>query len=211
MTKLGIIPAAGKAVRFGGLFKELMPIGDGETLLSHAVETLAAVPVDMTLVITNHYKIGAHSMALANHQVKFALQRDFERDAWGAIQASFDMAADYNYYLMPDTMIKADIPPITSDFTLGVFETYKPERFGVIDNGHIVDKNTTFAGLHQAWGMLIWSWTVVDFWKDGDYKTHTDAFNAAINEFGYGTFKIDKYHDIASFEDYRGLLCSSHI
>lgn len=211
MNKLGIIPAAGKAARFGGLFKELMPIGEGETLLTHAVDTLGNVPVDVTLVITNHYKIAAHSLALAHYPVKFALQRNFERDAWGAIQETFDMAADWNYYLMPDTLIKAEFPQPEADFTMGIFATYKPERFGVIDDGHIVDKNTTFAGLRYAWGVLIWSRAVVEFWKSGNYLTHTDAFNAAMEKFGYSTFTIDEYHDIASFEDYRGMLCSSRM
>ena len=103
MNKLGIIPAAGKGVRFGGLYKELLPIGDGETLLSRAVDTLEEIPVDSTLIVTSHYKVNAHCAALNNRNVKFAIQRDYEHDAWGAIVESFDMACDWNYYLMPDT------------------------------------------------------------------------------------------------------------
>ena len=138
MTKLGIIPAAGKATRFCGLFKELMPIGEGVTLLSNAVDRLESIPVDSVLVVTSHYKIAAHSLALSSRAVKYAVQRNYESDAWGAVQESFDCAGDWNYYLMPDTVLKVNIPEPQSDFTLGVFATYKPERFGVMDGGRIV-------------------------------------------------------------------------
>lgn len=211
MTKLGIIPAAGKATRFCGLFKELMPIGEGVTLLSNAVDRLESIPVDSVLVVTSHYKIAAHSLALSSRAVKYAVQRNYESDAWGAVQESFDCAGDWNYYLMPDTVLKVNIPEPQSDFTLGVFATYKPERFGVMDGGRIVDKSTTFAGLQYAWGMLIWSRAVVEYWKAHEYKTHTDAFNAAMEHFDYSTFPIDEYRDVSDFKEYRGLLCSSRM
>jgi len=40
MDRLGIVPAAGSAHRFGGVFKELLPVGESMTLLSRAVDTL---------------------------------------------------------------------------------------------------------------------------------------------------------------------------
>lgn len=209
MTKLGIIPAAGKGTRFGGLYKELLPIGDGETMLSRAVDTLEMIPVDSMLIVTSHYKINAHCAALNNRAVKYAIQRDYERDAWGAIVESLDCAGDWNYYLMPDTWIMQGIIPDTErDFTLGLFNTMKPERFGVVDDGEIVDKSTTFSGERQAWGVVIWSRRVVDFWKRhlSDITSHTQAFNMAMREFGYGAFEIPVYIDIASFSDYKRLL-----
>jgi len=209
MTKLGIIPAAGKGKRFGGLYKELLPCSADETLLSRAVDTLEMIPVDTTLVISSHYKINAHCAALNNRNVKYAIQRSYERDAWDAIVESFDVAGEWNYYIMPDTWIMSGIiKEPAHDFTLGLFNTWKPERFGVLDDGEIVDKSTTFSGERQAWGILIWSRRVVDFWRglDGNIETHTQAFNMAMREFGYNVFEIPVYKDIASFEDYKELL-----
>ena len=208
MTKLGIIPAAGKGERFGGLYKELLPIGDGETLLSRAVDTLEMIPVDSTLVVSSHYKINAHCAALNGRSVKFAIQRNYDHDAWDAIVESFDIAADWNYYLMPDTWImKGVIPEAHADFTLGLFNTWKPERFGVVEDGSIVDKSVTFTGERQAWGVVIWSKRVVEFWKSCDgIDNHTAAFNLAMHEFGYGAFDIPVYVDISCFDDYKGLL-----
>jgi len=207
MTKLGILPAAGKSTRFGGIFKELLPVGKDETLISRAVDTLKMAGVDNVLVVTSHYKVAAHSMALQNYNVKYAVQRDYSHDVWGAIIESFDMSADRNYYLMPDTLIPSGCLPMETeaDFTLGIFTTLTPQNYGVLLNGEITDKDTTISGVQQAWGALIWSMNVVRFWKKwiAGITSHTQAFNMAMSEFGYDLFEIPEYHDIGSFDAYK--------
>ena len=207
MIRLGIIPAAGKATRFGGLFKELSIIGEGETLLSRTVDTLEAVPVDTSLVVTSYYKIATHAMALAGRRVKFSIQRSYELDAWGAIIESFDCAADFNYYLMPDTWQTKDTLPKNpkKDFTLGLFETSNPSRFGILSGGQIIDK-PNLTGFFDAWGAVVWSKRVVDFWLTQKIESHTHAFNLAMNEFGFDTYRIPSYRDISSFDDYKRLI-----
>ena len=210
MTKLGILPAAGKGARFNGTFKELLPCGDGETLLSRAVDNLEMAGVDETLVITSHYKVAAHSMALQNRSVKYAVQRDYSHDVWGAITESFDMSADRNYYIMPDVWMTSGCLPIETEanFMLGIFTTFSPEHFGVLLNGEIMDKDTTISGVQQAWGAAIWSRNVVRFWKKwaGEIISHTQAFNMAMREFGYDLFEIPEYHDVGTFQAYKELL-----
>ena len=56
------------------------------------------------------------------------------------------------------------------------------------------------------WGVLSWSRAVSDYWKGKHYNSHTEAFNAALREFGSGSYLMDYYFDCASFADYRKLV-----
>ena len=209
MTRLGIIPAAGLATRIGGVAKELLPVSDKRTLIHRAVDYLEKIPVDRIVVITNQLKIQAHARALQDKQVAFALQHG-QMDAWSAIVESFPYAGDWNYYLMPDTYQPANFEQdYQHEITFGIFTTAFPSRFGVLHNGQIVDKSTEFDGSWQdAWGTVVWSRRVVEFWKDNlaNIETHTQAFNMAIKEFGYGIYNLPYYFDIATFEDYKKVL-----
>lgn len=212
MTRLGIVPAAGNGKRFGGAFKELLPISNNETLLSRTLTFLVDIPVDRTLIITNAHKYAAHSLTADRFDALLVQQMYHEHDAWDAIAESFAYAGDRNYYLQPDTYIPArshvgEIPD--GDFVMGLFATSHPERFGVVWDGAIYDKEDTFRGSIQlAWGLVIWSGAVVEFWKRNIERitTHTQAFNMAMKEFGYNTFKLPFYYDVSCFEDYKRLL-----
>lgn len=212
MTKLGIIPAAGKSKRFGGAFKELLPVSNDETLISRTLTFLEDIPVDQTLIVTNAHKWAAHALVAEGHNVLMVQQQYYQFDAWDAIVESFAYAGDMNYYMMPDTYLPArsyfeDIPE--RDFVMGVFTTVHPERYGVLFDGAIYDKSDNFTGSIQlAWGFMAWSGAVVEFWKRriDTIRSHTQAFNMAMREFGYTTFKIPFYFDIASMEDYKRLL-----
>lgn len=209
MTRLGIIPAAGKATRIGGAAKELLPISDSRTLLLRAVEQLESIPVDRTVVVTNQLKIHSHARALQDKQVGFALQHG-TMDAWSAIVDTFPYTGDLNYYLMPDTYQPSTFEPdYKYDITFGVFTTPLPSRFGVLYDGEIIDKSNVFDGsVQEAWGTVIWSKRVVEFWQlhIAEIQTHTQAFNMAIKEFGHGVYSIPYYFDIATFADYKRLL-----
>ena len=204
MTRLGIIPAAGNGTRLGGVLKELLPISDKRTMLKRTVEMLEFC--DRTIVITNSNKIMAHAHDLQDKQVGFVLQHG--KEAWGAIKESFPYAGDWNYYLMPDTY-----SPGLFDFdyamniNFGIFATKTPIKYGVFWNGEIHDKPNIQNRNMLAWGTIIWSKRVVDFWKEHrEIETHTQAFNMAIKEFGYSTYNLPYYFDIATFKDYKDLL-----
>ena len=69
---IGIVPAAGKAERFGGLLKELLPWGDS-SLLGTTVLALQ-VHCENVVVLTRPDKIMQHAQALDGYGVTFILQ-----------------------------------------------------------------------------------------------------------------------------------------
>jgi hypothetical protein len=106
---------------------------------------------------------------------------------WNSIAESFSYKARLNLFAMPDTFFPLEIftDLIPDNFMIGYFETAKPWRFGVLTDGGIKDKEHLPTGTYQAWGVLGWTKKVVDFWQGNQYESHTEAFNAAIKEFGY--------------------------
>lgn len=207
-SKLGIVPAAGKASRWGGSFKELLPCGQGQHLIDRTITAMRLGGADNVLVITNPEKISAHATHLAHReQVYFGLQQE-TTDIWGAIQASFPLAGDYNLFAMPDTYYPANAfegQTFSQPFYLGVFDTPTPERFGVLVDKKVVNKRAP-AGEYKAWGLLVWSQEVVDYWRGLYIANYTQAINLAIKEFGLHTFLIPYYYDMATWEDYQKFL-----
>ena len=202
MTSLGIIPAGGQANRFGGTMKELLPCGD-YSLLERAVFAMSQV-CDDVLVISSPEKVGAHAKVLRATRAIYSMARV---SLWESIKDANAMMYEMYYFAMPDTYfpLMAMKQPIRDDFNLWLFETDQPERFGVVKDDYIFDKQI-FKGTHKAWGLLSWSWAVVDYWRDNHYANHTEAFNAALKTFGHSTFDLAYYFDCASFGDYRKLV-----
>ena len=204
-VRLGIIPAAGMAKRVRGVFKELLPVGESMTHLSRAVDTLEMIPVDTTVIVTNPQKIAAHSVALQGRNVEFVTQGD-KPDIWGAIASTLNIDADWYYFIMPDTMHEQDRFPSMPDhdFMLGTFETFDPENYGVLFDGVIVDK-AKLQPPQVAWGTLVWSRNVVELWKKHlpDIRDYTQAFNMAMEQFGWGTYSLAWYFDCGTFQRYK--------
>ena len=198
---VGIIPAAGKAQRFGGTMKELLPARDGVSLLVHAVKRLSLCQA--VVVITNPDKIAEHAKALANEQVIFIMQRS-TRDILGAILSGMEVKGDRYYFTMPDTWMRPDVflDDPGSTFALGVFDTDKPERFGIVRNGWVVNKAAGNPG--QAWGVLAWDKSTRVFWDYAD--TYTSGINTCMAYCDYRTWNIGDYFDNASVNDYIGFL-----
>ncbi len=206
LNRLGIIPAAGVAKRFGGVFKELLPIGETMTLLSRTVDTLEMIPVDKTVVVTNPLKIAAHAVALHGRNVTFITQID-KPDIWGAIASTLNIDADWYYFIMPDTMQEQGRFPLFPDhrFMLGLFETFDPQNYGVLLNGEVVNKNQALIPPQTAWGTLVWSRECVELWKKylTDIRDYTHAFNMAMEQLGWGTYSLSYYFDCGTFERYK--------
>lgn len=196
-SKLGIIPAAGKAVRFGGIQKELLPISQNETLLSRTVRILKRY-ADEVVIITRpdkrHQEIEGSTY----------MNQIGNNDIWSAIETGLQIEADKYYFAMPDTFIPVDAFTESERFGLGLFITNKPERFGVFRNGKIVNKQpgpTAF-----AWGVLSWTKRIRDYWLSEEIADYTDAINKAIMKFGYDTWPLEFYNDVSCFEDYKAFL-----
>lgn len=208
---LGIIPAAGIGSRWGNYYKDLLPINSGEFLLNNAIETAAInFGCDKVLLVTSREKIHIHANHLSTHRpsipVSYVLTYG-ARDMWQGIEPALDLFPNDNMVLiMPDTIFETDIHKnITAPLAFGVFETQEPERFSVLHNGGIVTKNPALKKddlWYKAWGCVYWNTEVGDLWRNSDFKTYDDAFEAAIRYFGFATFDLYKYYDMANFEEY---------
>lgn len=211
MSILGVIPAAGKGSRWGGYYKELLPVGNKKWMIDKTITTMFLGGAEDILVVSNKEKIHTHVQHLEKygfHRLWYTIQRE-DKDIYGAIYESLSLAGEYNLFAMPDTFIPDNtfVREFTKDFYLGIFKTDKPERFGVLtDSGDVVNKDASLKGVHDAWGTIVWSKEVAEFWKNLDIDTYTTAINLAISTFGLNTFQMDYYFDLATWGDYASLL-----
>jgi hypothetical protein len=199
--RLGIIPAGGKASRFGGVLKELLPCGE-ETLLARATRVMDKGAAEHVVLLTSPDRATVHVSATRSLLIAS------DATLFKSIINAIELQAHWYLFAMPDTYIPIDTfyRKMTSDFMLGVFRTDRPERFGVVNaDGRIEDKPQHLAGTNQlAWGALAWSSKVADFWRRNStaFETHTQAFNMAIEKFGCQAWRMDYYYDMASWADY---------
>ena len=110
---------------------------------------------------------------------------------------------------MPDTAVPQNafdnVDP-HNDFQMGLFETFETARYGVLQDDVVLNKKPNLPLPAKAWGLLVWSERVRRFWLEGGPTNYTEAFNLAIKRYGYSTFDLEYYHDIATFDDYRKYL-----
>lgn len=203
--RLGILPAAGKAVRFGGVLKELLPLPNSLSFLYEAYLRLEGYCDDI-VIVTNHEKITEHARELASKTPYFAFQRG-ANDIYSAIETAIRFQADEYLFTMPDTFMNRDAFKgyEGADFALGCHMTDTPERFGCFFDGHISNK-MLISTPATAWSVLAWTKKVADYWKLHEPISYTGAINQAIDKFGYSTWMLDFNHDNASIADYRKLM-----
>lgn len=202
---LGIIPAAGKAERFGGVLKELLPVGvNGETLLHRTYRILRSV-CNQVAVVTNPHKVSQQAATVPH---ALFLMQEVAADIWGAMIAGMRIQADRYYFAMPDTFIQEDafLKVPYNHFCLGTFWTDRPERFGVLRSGRVLNKRPGLPVPATAWGALVWTKTVRDYWMSQPFETYTQAINSAMETFGFRTFELEFYYDNGTFTDYVELL-----
>lgn len=203
-TSLAIVPAGGKAVRFNGLPKELLPVSQDECALTRCV---SAFGTDGVLVFSNHDKYDLHKAALDGmpgvRLVTWPCNGLAEVISLG-INAQI---ADWYYFAMPDTVFPTDAFPEPNHAVMcGTFLTDEPERFGMLRGDTLVDKEPGPPGF--AWGAWIWSRVAAEFLADAcdKFQDYTPALNALIAKFGMEQFPLRYYYDLASFKDYRKFL-----
>jgi len=201
MVKIGIIPAAGKSIRFGRIPKELLPLPDGRALIDHAIDRLSFC--DRIVVITDSRKVAFHQ-AIVGGRVTMTYQEGNEMlGAW--MTACSLYVGDRYYMTMPDTYIRADAfsgCPHDTDFALGTFQTYEPERFGVLGEGGVIDKWEDAPVPATAWGVLTWSRRVYELWESKRVWDYTTAINTGLGYAGLHTWDIGEYHDCANAMHY---------
>jgi len=131
----------------------------------------------------------------------------------GAIRAAISTGGSDDWiFSMPDTYTDNPLFPeeLTDPLELGLFKTENSERFGMLRGTHnnddirIVDKEEGPPG--KAWGAFMFNKDVAKLFMNNAYGDHTEALNAAIREFNWGSWPMEIYRDIASFRDYLELL-----
>ena len=205
IRRVGIIPAAGRADRFNGTLKELLPVSKNKVIMDYAIEAMEIGGCNPIVCVTSVRKVAA--LAEKSPDLLYTIQTG-TRDIWGAILAGLAVEADEYCFAMPDTVVPEDIfkRALACDFMLGTFETDKPERFGMVRDHAIVNKMKGDPG--KAWGVLMWTRKVRDYWLNYDYdiNNYTHAFNMARTWAKWQTFDMEGYTDISSFEDYKRMI-----
>ena len=202
--KCGILPAGGKSKRWDGFPKEMLPSYSGSwTLLDRMILLQQRALVDLVYLMSSEDKYDLHRWWIEDKRkwpnVPILLAGSIRDAILGAINANG--RADW-VFSMPDTVTDIPLFPeeLESPLVLGLFDTDEPERFGVIRDGYIVDKKMGDDG--KAWGAFMFSADVAQFWLDNKLEDHTAMLNAAIEEFGFTSWDIHVYRDIASYIDY---------
>jgi len=203
MKKIGVIPAAGYGKRWGYYPKFLLPCGDKNWLLNHSIELFPCDEIVITVSDQTRHDICSH-ITRSSITKNFSIldNTHMELDFWGSMLAALEVEADYYYFTMPDTYCPKGIfeqMPETG-FSLGVFQTDKSERFGMLRDGVVINKQMGEPGL--AWGMLGWDKKVRDLWRVSALETYTDAINLALQEFSSTQIEMEYYYDMATWIDY---------
>jgi len=189
--RLGIITSGGKAVRFGGIPKELLPLPNGLSLLYETYLRLKSYCDDI-LVITSEEK-----MAIQSGHLGPGLYYHIDRGEgmWAAMETAFVFNADEYLFSMPDTYMNRDAFKGYDGFSfaLGCHFTFEPERFGCFKDGIVVNKDKSIPTPATGWGVLAWTKEVVELWRAFTPADYTSAINMAMEKFGYKTWMLDFY------------------
>lgn len=196
-----ILPAGGRAERFGGVMKELLPIGEGQTLLSAAIARARALGATSVAVVTSAEKAAIHERVLAGQGVDLIVASNC--GLWGALRAA--LRPEPGMLILPDTVWATTATIPRAPLAFGVFETDEAWRYSVFQDGRIITKPAG-ASRGLAWGCVAWSIDTAAWWLRNGADDYDAAFNDAIPYFGCATFPITGYHDLGTWAAYRRYL-----
>jgi len=203
MCKLGIIPAAGVGKRWGYYPKFLLPSADKEWLLDRTIRAMPADQIVVTYGEDTGFELFRHIERCGlGDWVIFKENKEMQLGLYGSVLAGIEEEADYYYFGMPDTYWSVDVfDTMPADgISLGLHSTDLSQRFGMLRDGKIIDKQPGEPGL--AWGVLGWSREVRDLWLSSNLESFTSAINVAMREFSWHPIHMDYYYDMASWFDY---------
>lgn len=208
---LTLLPAGGRAERFDGIFKELLPVGERRFLLSEAVRRGHALGAERALVLSSPEKHATHQRFLARHAAGFdvtlAVRGEDEDHLWAALRRVIPENEPCLLVLPDTTWTCRERLPAGADLAFGVFDTDEPHRFSLVHDGRILTKPRDVVGVWQAWGCVYWTPAVARFWRErearqGAYPEYDRAFEDAMREFGWATFRIEDYNDLGTWNAY---------
>jgi hypothetical protein len=208
MSTVAILPCAGKAERWGGLLKELLPAGPGYAMIDRTMAAFMEAKASAVHVVASIEKLGPISAHISSRwQGAFYSVQSDPRDLWGAVRQGIRLGGDRYLFAMPDTIypVGSFTKDPGADLVLGLFPTDHGDRFGVVTNNLIMDKSAAFRGMScWAWGVLMWSPRVAEWWIERDKRISSfpAALSAAMRQFGWTPVKLPYYHDICDFPAY---------
>lgn len=208
-----VIPAAGQAMRFNAIPKELLPISEKDCLLTHAVRLATKLGNCIPVVVSTHEKKTWHYNAIVSTglEAKFVIKNlPLEGDMWGSVRIG--MSADRpGGLLLPDTVVDCDSAACQADINFGCFTTETPERFSCLQSLpsglSIVTKSASRSPM-SAWGIVTWSKRAAQMLVEegGHYDA---AFEKIANVLGHSVFRLNSFSDLGTFAEYRSFLRGS--
>ena len=215
---LGIIPCGGKGMRWGGYYKEMLPLDENKWIIDGCIDQMTEVGVNKICIISSMEKIQLLSQHFTRKKyqdknIVFVIQK-YDLDMWGAILTALPLCVgnEWMYFGMPDTIFgRAGYPikPPNCDFSLSLFNTIDGRRFGVYDRNEnkVINKNENLiGGNYEAWGNFSFSEKLAKAWIDGNFTNYTDAINFALKNYNTHFHSLDYYYDFTSFEEYKCFL-----
>lgn len=228
MTKIGFLPCGGEATRWNGTFKELLPVGENRWLCDYALDAFAEADCYEVAVLSSPQKAMLHAQHFRREKYKkFTFYYHFGKPPMlqSIVEAlPLSLQYDYTLFAMPDTVIpNTSVYPAfpdtcwVNDFSLGLFQTYSPERFSTYHNGMLYNKlrphrSPEYAGKpYTCWGTITWTKevaeTMMSFAKllnvNGTISDPIDILlQPVVVLHGAATHLLTHYRDIQNWEAY---------
>ena len=174
MGIIGLLPAAGKATRIGGIPKWLLPVPEG-TLLDVHCQRMRLAGVSHVLVAAGEHNrdlmlqhVPANAIVYEGRSRTMAedvlLARPYIGDnevLFGMPDTYFGDADTYKYltYFIPQEDVRIALWPIQDDQRGKLGQCHVDEGTGLVD--HVVDKDPTCT-YEWAWGAIAWK---PSFWQ----------------------------------------------
>ncbi len=216
-----LIPAGGLAERFGGIYKELLPIEEGDFLLKRAIDQAINVfQASEIVLLSNMEKITTHAGFIKRYfpdlKVTYKVSSDWD-NLWYAIYDTLCITDD-TVLILPDVYMKMpdNFYPwghmATAPITFGQFETNDMSQYSSFDSstGVIRTKDPALKDVvGYSWGTVYWTPMISNYWKTHPEMrdwTYDQAFQSAMDIYGHQRFQIDEYYDLGTWERYEAFI-----
>lgn len=206
-----VIPAAGKATRFNGIPKELLPIGPNNCGLTNAVRLANQIGHCSPVVVTNREKSDIHRRILVEHNLdaSIVVEHDHDCDMWGSVLQGIDPLRQGGV-IMPDTIPVIDPSlHVAAPLVFGCFVANEPYRFSCLDlSGQVPTILTKPRIAHPmlAWGVVAWDEITANLFLTARDRHFDRAFESVMRTRGFGIVMLQSYSDVGAFDHYKNYL-----
>lgn len=203
-----VIPAAGNATRFSGVWKELLPISETECGLTYAVRTAWQYGRCSPVIVTTAAKREVHASTIRTAGLSAEIivkENPEDGDMWGSVLLGIDLTMSGGLILPDSVAVPQVVIANTAAISFGCFVSTEPWRFSCLDLTNsqrpaILTKPQIKTAC-LAWGIVTWDQAAAH--QLSMARTHHDrAFEAVMQDRGYEVFSLNDYHDLGSFAHY---------